>query len=193
MGDPVDENEEIGVEDMSPEYSVEKIIDKRMSNSGKIEYLLKWKNWSEKHNSWEPIDHVFCPDLIENFEKNRLSNVVEEIIDKRISNSGKIEYYVVTQIKGLKVMKWVSKENLNCTDLIEKFEKNSTGKSLIEQNSTKKRNIIVNINAKNPEKSNFPTILKKNSKITEDSTKFKCPECNFYSSNSMEILNHIEE
>lgn len=35
--------------------------------------MLKWKGWSSKYNSWEPVKHLQCTDLIEEFEKQRKS------------------------------------------------------------------------------------------------------------------------
>ena len=60
------------------EYCVEKILDKRVSKTGKIAYLLKWKGYSDKNNTWEPKEYLHCTDLIEDFEKNYNQKVLEE-------------------------------------------------------------------------------------------------------------------
>jgi len=53
------------------EYVVERVINQRVKN-GKLEYLLKWKGYDEDQNTWEPSDHLDCPDLIEDFkERNK--------------------------------------------------------------------------------------------------------------------------
>ena len=51
-------------------FKVEKIVDKQ-NNNGRIEYLLKWEDYSDNENTWEPRENcVDCEDLIAEFEKN---------------------------------------------------------------------------------------------------------------------------
>ena len=52
------------------EYSVEKIVDKKCDAlNGKVQYLIKWKGYANSENTWEPIENLYCTDLIEKFEK----------------------------------------------------------------------------------------------------------------------------
>lgn len=52
------------------EYEVEKVVDKRI-HKGKVEYLLKWKGYSSDDNTWEPKDSLECPELLQEYERNR--------------------------------------------------------------------------------------------------------------------------
>ena len=54
----------------SEEYSVEKIISKCYDFNGKVQYLIKWKGYQNKDSTWEPVENLYCHDLIEEFEYN---------------------------------------------------------------------------------------------------------------------------
>lgn len=60
-------------EETTEEYEVEKILDVHTSK-GKREYLVRWKGYSKKDDTWEPEEHLTCPDLIEAFN-NKLDKI----------------------------------------------------------------------------------------------------------------------
>lgn len=50
------------------EYEVERIVGKRI-RFGKAEYRVKWAGYPESENTWQAVDTMECPDLIEEYEK----------------------------------------------------------------------------------------------------------------------------
>jgi hypothetical protein len=52
--------------DGEEEWVVEEILDSKFINR-KLWYLVKWKDFSIEHNSWEPWDNVHAPELIADF------------------------------------------------------------------------------------------------------------------------------
>lgn len=48
-------------------FQVLKIIDVRYTKSDKREFLIRWKNYSPKQDSWEPEENLSCDELISKF------------------------------------------------------------------------------------------------------------------------------
>ncbi|TWW68147.1 Chromodomain Y-like protein 2 [Takifugu flavidus] len=49
-------------------HAVERIVDKRRNKKGKWEYLIRWKGYGSKEDTWEPEHHLLhCEEFIEQF------------------------------------------------------------------------------------------------------------------------------
>ena len=53
-----------------PELVVEKVLNKRTTENGGIEYLIKWKDFSDQDATWEPRENLNCETLIAAFTKS---------------------------------------------------------------------------------------------------------------------------
>ncbi|KAJ1044696.1 hypothetical protein NDA10_001570 [Ustilago hordei] len=49
------------------DFEVKALIDKR-SHNGTTEYKVLWRGYSEEAASWEPVENLNCPDLIQEYE-----------------------------------------------------------------------------------------------------------------------------
>eukprot|EP00088_Acartia_fossae_P041801 TRINITY_DN4374_c0_g1_i3.p1 TRINITY_DN4374_c0_g1~~TRINITY_DN4374_c0_g1_i3.p1 ORF type:complete len:155 (+),score=69.67 TRINITY_DN4374_c0_g1_i3:53-517(+) len=58
--------------DVEEDYEVEAIVNKRFK-SGKVEYNVKWVGYPSSDNTWEPVENLECPELIEEYEKSKNS------------------------------------------------------------------------------------------------------------------------
>ena len=50
------------------EWVIEAIVNHRYVEN-EIQYLIKWKNWPSSSNSWEPLEHMNCNIMIEEYHR----------------------------------------------------------------------------------------------------------------------------
>ena len=51
------------------DFEVEQVLQKRKFGR-ETKYLIKWKGWTDSHNTWEPLEHLNnCHELLQQFEQ----------------------------------------------------------------------------------------------------------------------------
>lgn len=56
-------------DDGGKEYEVARILEVSVKKNGNREFLVHWKGWSSRFDSWEPEENLCCDDLIAKFDK----------------------------------------------------------------------------------------------------------------------------
>ncbi|SYW86833.1 uncharacterized protein UHO2_05458 [Ustilago hordei] len=64
------------------DFEVEALIDKR-SHNGTTEYKVLWRGYSEEAASWEPVENLNCPDLIQEYEVSEGGRVGRQSRERR--------------------------------------------------------------------------------------------------------------
>ncbi|XP_022241349.1 chromobox protein homolog 1-like isoform X1 [Limulus polyphemus] len=85
MGKMGKKKQKEGSPEAEEEYTVEKVVDKRVVQ-GRVEYFLKWKGYPDSENTWEPEEHLDCPDLIAEYENSRKNTDAEQSDGKKKKN-----------------------------------------------------------------------------------------------------------
>ena len=97
-------------------YEVEDIVNHR-HRKGKVEYLIRWKNYTDDDNTWEPEANLDCPDKIKAY--NQKVHWFEEIRtvtifqakEKQASEAAKIKANNENERKSKKRGRAVNKHN----------------------------------------------------------------------------------
>ncbi|KAJ1038880.1 hypothetical protein NDA10_003520 [Ustilago hordei] len=64
------------------DFEVEALIDK-CSHNGTMEYKVLWRGYSEEAASWEPVENLNCPDLIQEYEVSEGGRVSRQSGERR--------------------------------------------------------------------------------------------------------------
>ncbi|XP_057693560.1 chromodomain Y-like protein 2 isoform X1 [Corythoichthys intestinalis] len=68
-------------------YEVEHIVDKRRNKKGKWEYLIRWKGYGSKEDTWEPEHHLLhCEEFIDSFNSLQRHSHKQPQIPKCMTN-----------------------------------------------------------------------------------------------------------
>jgi hypothetical protein len=76
-------------------YAAERLLNHR-TRRGKSEYLVKWKGWSAKHNTWEPVENILDERLIQEFNERQTA---KPTVSKRKSVAAPAKERIVTPPK----------------------------------------------------------------------------------------------
>ena len=61
-------------------WEVQEILDsQRFRHKKLLQYQVQWKGYSQAHNSWEPANNIFAPDLVKEYYQNKGVSAIKKI------------------------------------------------------------------------------------------------------------------
>lgn len=71
-----------------PEIYIADSLRKRRLRKGRVEFLVKWKGWTNKHNTWEPEDNILDKQLVREFENKLERQKMKRTNLKKMARTG---------------------------------------------------------------------------------------------------------
>lgn len=100
--DELDDYDENDI-DENQDWEVERILDVHYNRKEKTrDFLIRWKGYSFKSDSWEPEENLNCTDLIDSF-MNKISNISEK--ELRIIRQPTQRFTLMTQQRARRLSK----------------------------------------------------------------------------------------
>lgn len=95
-------------------YAAECILNKRI-RKGKLEYLVKWKGWGPKHNTWEPKLNILDDRLVQEFrdreQKLRLQSPLKKSKNRGVLSPSKVSNKRIQYKYNKKLLSVIKSEN----------------------------------------------------------------------------------
>jgi len=124
--------------DYKEEYEIEMIMDLRVSEEGRKEYLVKWLSYGENHNCWVAEDDMFAEEKIDEHrrrtrEKARKARTEVEEVDRSETEfeverlvghrrgEREVEFRVKWKGYAEEENSWVAESKMNARERIDEY------------------------------------------------------------------------
>lgn len=80
------------------EFVVEKIVEHRFDQFGRLMFNVKWENYDSEYNTWEPLEHLeHCPKVLMEFFTEMIGNQVLDALSEKLHVSNNLNPDVLLQ------------------------------------------------------------------------------------------------